>query len=51
MIYHLRQFPVHVALLEPTAGLERADPDAMHKPGCGVNITNPPKQPKYIPTR
>ena len=48
MIYHLRQFPVHVALLEATGGLEQEVALALHKAGWRVNMANPRKAAHFI---
>ena len=48
MIYHLRQFPVHVALLEATGGLEQEIALALHKAGWRVNMANPRKAAHFI---
>ena len=48
MIYHLRQFPVHVALLEATGGLEQEVALALHKAGGRVNMSNPRKAAYFI---
>ena len=48
MIYHLRQFPVHVALLEATGGLEQEVALALHKAGWRVNMSNPRKAAYFI---
>ena len=48
MIYHIRQFPVHVALLEATGGLEQEVALALHKAGWRVNMANPRKAAHFI---
>lgn len=48
MIYHIRQFPVHVALLEATGGLEQEVALVLHKAGWRVNMANPRKAAHFI---